>query len=346
MKSQKIFLSKTFTKILAGVFALLLFIQVQAAPLPGLFYASSFDGNVGDTFTFNLKVNPDSAKPAFTVGATLKYDPKVLKFVDASVEKSWLPLGRAPYELTDTASGIITRTAGYPEGAKGVTPFTQYTFKAIGKGDTKVVISEGLALDAENNDSGLQVKTIAIKIGAEKEVAPTESKDKSVEKPVEKVVVKKTVPQEILLTLTGATAIHNNNEYTFTVQHKLKVEQTTTGTTSYVVFDQAGQEAFKDEKVFSTESDTNIVFTIPANRLAQGDYNIVATSKFSDQKTPSNVNKELGVLAQSEKIVTNNVEVPYIPVYVYIIGGLLLLLVLLMWAHKKSKKFRKFLKNF
>ena len=336
-------MNKLLTKnILAGaVIATFGAIAAFATPLPALFYASSFSGNVGDTFTFDLKVSPDASKPAYTVGATLKYDPTVLKFVEASVDKAWLTLSRSPYEITDTTGGVITRTAGYPEGLKNVAPFTHYTFKAIAKGDTKVVISEGMALDADNNDSGLQAKSIAIKIGGENP-APAVADTGTPAAPA----AKKNAQQTITLDVTGATAAYTSADYNFAVMHTLKVAQPTTGTTTVAVFDQNGSQVYTDAKTFDTSTNTSLAYVIPAGTLQPGDYSMVFTTIHSDQKTTVNLKKDLGVLAKETNTVETQVPTPYIPLYVYGIFAILALVIFLMVLHKRSKKFRNFLKNF
>jgi hypothetical protein len=333
---------KTLKTFLATFITLALFAQLAvAAPLPALFYASTFDANVGDTVTFNLKVNPDPSKPVYTVGATLKYDPSMMAYQDATVDRAWMPLSKSPYELTDTSSGVITRTAGYPEGLKAVAPFTTYSFKALKPGDTKIVINEGMSLDAENNDSGLQAKTITIHIASKQQVVQDQTAPAPEETPA-----KKNVQQTITLDVKGQTAMYSTEDYSFSIAHNLKVEQPTTGTTSVSVYDQNGGEVYATTQNFNSSTTTALNYTIPANTLQPGDYSMVITTKHSDQKTPLSITKDLGVLAKADKVVEKNVEVPYIPLYVYAIFGILLIIIFLMYLHKRSKKFRNFLKNF
>jgi hypothetical protein len=194
-----------------------------------------------------------------------------------------------------------------------------------------------MALDADNNDSGLQVKTIAIHVNGSAEKAPAS------ETPAP---TSKTVPQTITLDVTGNTAFYSDEAYNFSIAHALKVAQTTTGTTSFSVFDQNGAEVYSSSEVFNTATDTSITFQIPASTIAPGDYTIVATSKYSDQKTPSTVKKDIGVLARGEKVVEKNVEIETIPLWIWIAVGVLILLLILMILYNNNKKFRKFVKNF
>ena len=337
MKLTKILQTTFFATILTTIFGVALAV---AAPLPALFYASSFDVNVGDNVSFDLKVNPSSDNPVYTVGATLEYDTKTLRYLDSSFDKAWLPLSRNPYELTDTTNGAIVRTAGYPEGLKGTASFLHYSFNALAPGDTKVVISTGMALDANNNDAGIQQKTILIHVHGTKEaVTPKETTTTA-------APTKKNVTQSITLDVTGATAFNTDDSYTFSVLHQLKVAQPTTGTTSVSVYDQSGAEVYKDEQGFSTATDTNLSFAIPAGTIQPGDYSLMLTSKYSDQKSPTVVKKDIGVLAKGEKVLEKTVEVPMIPLYVWIIFAILALVIFFMILHAKSKGFRKFIKNF
>lgn len=336
---------KTLKQILLAFTFSVAFAQFAfAGPLPMQFYASTFEANVGDTVTFTLKVNPEAGKPAYTVGATLKYDPKIVSFIDASVDKAWMPLSKSPYELTDTTNGVVTRTAGYPEGLKTVANFTTYSFRATTPGETKITIGEGMSLDAESNDSGIQSKVIKLTVRGATE--PAEAPTTSTTQTQKAEPAKKNVQQTIVLDVQGQTAMYSDEDYTFNVVHSLKVEQPTTGTTSVSVYDQNGAEAFVTSKNFDNSTTTTLSFTIPANSLVAGNYSLVVTTKHSDQKTPLSVTKDLGVLSKSEKTIEKAVNVPYIPLYVYAIFGILVIIIFFMWLHKRSKKFRNFLKNF
>ena len=112
------------------------------------------------------------------------------------------------------------------------------------------------------------------------------------------------------------------------------------------MFDQNGGEVYSANEVFNTSTDTPISFQIPAGSVAPGDYTIVATSKYSDQKSPSTVNKAIGVLARGEKVVEKNIEIETIPMWIWIAVGVLILLLILMLLYNNNKKFRKFVKNF
>lgn len=312
------------------------------ASLPALFYTSSFEAEVGDVITFDLKVNPTTATAVYTVGATLKYDPEMLTFIGATMDKNWLSLSRAPYELTDTKNGTIQRTGGFPEGAKAATPFLKYSFKARKIGDAKVVIAEGIALDANNNDSGLQKKEITVKIGQGK----TPSIKTKIETKNEKQI-------EVSLALSGATAHFAGSDYALSAILSAKDEkgnplsniENRSGSTTIYLIDKSGNPLYTEVKEFSSISQNQeIQFVISKNMLAVGDYDIIGELKYQGQKTPIVINKAIGVVAKQVEV-KNTVE-SKIPPYMW---SMIIFLIILLLATTVTiyglKKDRKVLKK-
>lgn len=328
---------KTINKILITIVATLaLFTLSFAAPVPAKFYASTFDAQVGQTVEFELKVDPSVAVPVYTVITNLEYDKNLITFKGASYQSGWIPV--TPDEITDTTNGVIKRTAGYPLGAKTTTSIIKYTFVAKAPGKAVVNIAGGSAYDAESNDLGLQNKSITVNIGGQ----PVAEEVKT----PEVVKAEKKVTQIITLEIVGDTGTAQNKAYDFTINQKLKVNQETTGTTSISIFDINGQEVIKDSKVYTTSTDNTLAFNLPENSLVPGNYSLVVTTAHDNQKTPTRITKDLGVVPSTEKIVNTTTEVPFIPVYIWIIIGILAFILLLMIIYNKSKAFRKFIKNF
>ena len=108
-------------KSLILVVTLLLGVHSSLAALPLLFYVNSFDAEVGDTISFDLKLNPSI--PVYTVGTTLSYDPSLLTFVSASASKDMFAVAKVPYELTDTTNGKIKRTGSFNTAITSPTDF-------------------------------------------------------------------------------------------------------------------------------------------------------------------------------------------------------------------------------
>jgi hypothetical protein len=86
--------------------------------------------------------------------------------------------------------------------------------------------------------------------------------------------------------------------------------------------------------------------TIPAKTFQPGNYTLTVDTVHDNQKTAVTLSKEIGGVPATEKIVTKEVPKPFIPLYMYMVIGFVFLLWLLTFIYLKSKKFRKFLKNF
>lgn len=327
-------ITKKLIALVTSIFTLFTF--TFAAPLAAKFYASTFDAKVGQTVEFELKVDPTADKPVYTVVTNLEYDKSLLTFKSASYQGGWIPV--TPDEVTDTANGVIKRTAGYPSGIKTTASIVKYVFEAKAPGKAVVNIIGGSAYDAESNDMGLQNKSITVNIGGT--AVPEESKTPEVVKEEKKVT------QTITLEIVGDTGVPQNKPYNFTVNQKLKVNQETTGTTSMSMYDINGQEVLKQDKAFTTSTDNSLDFSIPENSLVPGNYSLVITTKHDNQKTATRLTKDIGVVASTEKIVNSTTEVPFIPVYIWIIIAILVIILILMIIYSKSKAFRKFIKNF
>lgn len=324
-----------YNKMILAVVTSLTAVTMAFAVTPAKFYASTFDAKVGQTVEFELKVDPSADKPVYTAVVNLEYDKNLLTFKSASYQQGWIPV--TPEEVTDTANGVIKRTAGYPAGAKTLTSIVKYSFVAKAPGKANVNIIGSSAYDVDSNDVGLQNKSITVNIGG------TEVPE--AQKAPEVVKEEKKVTQEIILSFKGDTGMVADKDYMMTVMQDLKVKQDTNGTTSVSIFDINGQEVLKQDKLFTTSDDNSLDFTIPAGSLVAGNYSIVVTSNYDKQKSPARLTKDLGVVNAGEKVVNITEKVAVIPVYIWIIIGILALILILMLFYNMSKGFRKFIKN-
>jgi hypothetical protein len=334
---------KNFNKLLLLPVFIFSFLYATAIPVPAKFFVNSFNAEVGQTVEFELKVEGTDATPVYTVITNLEYDKNLLSFKGATTQAGWIPV--SPDDVTDTANGVIKRTGGYPAGLKQLGSIYKYTFTALAPGDAKVSIVGSSAYDANNTDLGLQNKSITVKIGG-KEKEEVVAEPKTVVAEVKKEVAVKKVPQTINLEFAGQIGLAINKDYTFVLKHNLKVAQETIGSTTISISDVSGNVAWKDVKDFTTPDSAEMLITVPANTLQPGNYTLIVDTKHDNQKTATKLSKDIGAVEATEKIVTQEVMKPYIPVYVYAIGAAMFLWYLLTLAYYKSKKFKKFLKNF
>jgi hypothetical protein len=166
--------------------AMLATAYVFAAPLSTNILVTELEPSIGQDVTLTLRINPDAVNPVYTVSARLSYDTDRLKFKSVSFgDDSAVSLSKVPYYLTDTTEGIIVRTAGFPNGISSSANFVRYTFTAVKSGQATISVLGGQALDAENNDMGLEKKDVILNIGGTAEEPKAE--------PVNQV--KKTIPK-------------------------------------------------------------------------------------------------------------------------------------------------------
>ncbi len=334
-----------FTKNISAILSVFLFVLVfiftasfvWALATPAKFYTTASELKVGQTVDFELKIDGSAEKPVYTAIVNLEYDKNLLTFKGASYQPGWIPV--APDEVTDMANGQIKRTAGYPAGLKTLASILKYTFEAKAPGKATVNILGGSTLDAENRDAGLQNKSITVNIGGTVESLP-EIKKEEIKKEEKKL------PQVVSLEIKGDTALVTSTPYNFTLENKLKVPQATLGTTTVSVYDINGQEVIKEERELNTASDLSMQYIIPANTLFAGNYTIVASVKHDNQKVIFRTSKDLGVVESTEKIVNTKTSVPFIPFYIWIIIAILAAMLIFAIVYHKSKKLRKFIKNF
>lgn len=338
---MKIFTNLINKTLLTFCAFIISFVFATAVPVPAKFFVNTFNAEVGQTVEFELKVEGTEAAPVYTVISNLEYDKTLLKFNSATAQTGWIPV--SPDDVTDTANGVIKRTAGYPAGLKQLASIYKYSFTAMAPGDAKVNIVGSSAYDANNTDLGLQNKSITVKIGGKEEVEPV----KEVVTEVKKDTPKK--PQTITLEFVGMTGFVENKDYTFVLKHNLKVPQDTVGSTTISLVDSANNTVWSEVKEFAMTDSTEMLVTIPANKAQAGNYTLQAETKHDNQKTATKLSKDVGAVSPEEKIVNNEVKVPFIPLYVYGVGvGLFLLwlITFIILKYKTSKGFKKFLKNF
>ena len=341
MKTYLNFINKTLLTTCAFIIS---FMFATAVPVPAKFFVNSFVADVGQTVEFELKVEGTDTAPVYTVISNLDYNKDLLTFKSANTQSGWIAV--SPDDVTDTANGVIKRTAGYPAGLKQLASIYKFSFVAKAPGDAVVNIAGGSAYDANNTDLGLQNKSITVKIGGVKEVTPEVTSAPT--KEVAKVEAKK-VPQTVDLKFVGQSGFATNKDYTFVLQHNLKVAQETFGSTTLALVDTNNNSIWSEVKDFTLSDSGEILFTIPANTIPAGNYVLNVGSTYDNhdnKKSPTILTKELGAVDGTKEIVKEEVKVPFIPMYVYIVAGAIFLLWLITLVYIKSKKFRKFLKNF
>lgn len=276
----------------------------NAQPLNAKFYTNTLDAVVGDKIYLKLMVNPRPEKPIYTVSASLMYDPSVLEFVASEFTDSvkLLPVPKPPYTLTDTTNGMIRRTAGFTNGVDSLVNFTTYEFKAIKEGNTKISIEDGVVLDENNNDIGLQQKELTIRVGA-----PSDGATSTAEYSL-----------NLNLDILGPIAVYKEKAYTFPIDiigREFWIDKTI----KVYVYNEKAELFFTEEKLLNDILDNPTTFTIPANTLVEGNYVISAETTDEFGQNQIIAQKSIGALSNGENWVTKNREF-LLPFFLFIVA--------------------------
>ncbi len=132
---------------------------------------------------FNLKINvtPVGGKN-YTVKTNIKFPANLVKVDSWTYGTNWMPIRKPNYDYLSNSEGLVTRTAGYPEGFSSAVTFGTISFIAKSDGEGVVEFTgENLILDDSNNNdytSGNKVNISVKEITEEVplEIKPTEVK--------------------------------------------------------------------------------------------------------------------------------------------------------------------------
>jgi hypothetical protein len=278
---------------------------VIAQPLGAKFYTNTLDAVVGDEINLQLKINPRADLPIYTVSADLIYNPISLEYVESAYSEDSKVFGvsKPPHFLEDVQNGMIRLTGGYPTGAKSLVNFTRYKFKAVKPGLTKIYIQGGKALDAENNDIGVEQKEITINIISTC-TAEVASEVESTKREI-----------SLVLEILGPIAIYKEVDYTFQVLQPQRLDSRYATLKVYVYNDKT-ELFFEKEMQYVPDEDRYLSFTIPADTLEEGSYVISGETTYEDGTTEVTSQKNIGVLSNGETWFTRN-KTYFIPLFIF-----------------------------
>jgi len=248
--------------------------------------------NVGQIVNVNLEVEPEGSSAVYTVSANLVYDPSKLEFISATFGPEWLELNQKELFVTDTINGLIIRTAGYPNGFLGTAKFVNYKFKAKNPGDTRVLVASGKAFDENNSDVGIRNAELPITILGGKDTDPE--------------VLTQEVEFKLKLRIESDTAFYRQDPFTFNLYHK-KGGKAQQAITKIWVFDEDWNVHYEDEKLWRTDMDNVLAFTIPADTIGkEGNFKIIAKVRYEDGTELEVAEKDVGVLSNGKTWFTKN----------------------------------------
>lgn len=286
------FVKTCFSGLTVFLFIIFFSTEVIAEPLGAKLYTNTLDAKVGDTIYLKLKVNPKTGEPIYTVSASLMYQPSILEYISVEFADSMkmLPVPKPPYTLTDTVNGMIRRTAGYTNGTDSLSDFTKYEFKAVKEGDAIISVEDGVALDGNNTDIGLQQKQLTIHVGPAAEATTT---DYNI---------------ELSLDILGPLAIYKEEDYKFNIFQPEKKAGENAMMKIYV-YNEKAELFYSKEVAVNTGDGQYIPFTIPADTFEVGNYVISAETTFADGNKEVVAQKYIGVLSNGKNWFTKHKDI-------------------------------------
>lgn len=290
--------TNNFKKILSLIFVLVA-TQVYAAPLSTNVLVSELEPKVGQDVNITLRITAERDNPIYTLSSKISYDSDKLTFKNAQIlEEGTLPLVEVPYHVTDTAEGIVVRTAGFPRGYAKSGNFIRYTFTAKKNGQAYVYFLGGQALDSENNDLGVATKEIILSIGGD---APVSTSVTEVAQKEPSAFNKKT---SLAFNVFGDTAVCREKDYEFNLTFSEKVDKSLQGDYKIIVLNDLQDVVFTKDMSAEVGSGNTITLSIPANSLPKG--NLLLRVQNANVKQISD--KELGVINCDEKNILQQVD--------------------------------------
>lgn len=260
--------------------------------------------SVGQMVNVNLEVEPEGSGAVYTVSANLVYDPAKLEFVSATFGPEWLELNQKELFVTDTINGLIIRTAGYPNGFLGKAGFVNYKFRAKSPGDTRVLVASGKAYDENNSDVGISNTELPLTILGDKST--------------EEVTATGEATFKLSLKIESDTAFYRQDAYTFTMYHK-KEGKAQQAITKIWLFDEEWNVHHEDEKLWRTDMDNVLTFTIPADTIEkEGNFKIIAKVRYEDGTELEVAEKDVGVLSNGKTWFTKNSHL-FMPLFLVVV---------------------------
>lgn len=297
--------TQSISKTLASLAVLLCFTSnvVTGQGLDASLVSSTNSIKVGQVVNVSLEVEPEGSGAVYTVSANLVYDPNKLEFISATLGPEWLELNQKELFVTDTINGLIIRTAGYPNGFLGTASFVNYKFRAKSPGETRILVASGKAYDENNADVGIRNTELILSVTGDT-VKP--------EEPFPELDFK------LKLKIESDTAFYRQDDYTFTVYHK-KEEKAQQAITKIWLFDEDWNVHYEDEKLWRTDMDNVLNFTIPADIVKkEGNFKIIAKVRYEDGTELEVAEKGVGILSNGKTWFTKNSQV-FMPLFFLVV---------------------------
>jgi hypothetical protein len=182
-----------YSAIIIGIFGLMTpaFAATVATLAPG-----NVNAVVGKSFTVTINVNPQGSMN-YAEKLEIDFPPDILEVTSFNFASNWMALTQSGYDITDNTNGTLTKTAGYPSGFSGETPFGTITFRTKKSGNglirigntsmafeanaqTAIVGSGTTFIVSDNTPAPVAIKTKPSTLSKEIKTTPTVQIDKNI----------------------------------------------------------------------------------------------------------------------------------------------------------------------
>lgn len=99
----------------------------------------------GDSVSLSLIAEPASSN-VVSVRAHVVFDPSVLEEESFTYAPGWLSVAESGYDSVENGQGSVIKTAGYPGGITGQTPFATITFRVKSPGESDIGLAGDTAM--------------------------------------------------------------------------------------------------------------------------------------------------------------------------------------------------------
>ena len=289
----------------------------------------------GQIFSLKIDINPRGIKN-YTVKASIKFPPELVALKTWTYTNNWMPLRQSGYDYFNNTSGVLIRTAGYPEGFDKITKFGSAVFIAK-KSGTGVIefTSDSMSLDENGNN---------IYIGGNKSTIIVASLSHDTPEGVSTEIPSTT--QEIINPSAGeiveqlfdinfiieSPVIRNSGDLVAKTQFTSFGTVPTPVSMAYRIEDIGGKVVYTEKDEVTVETEKLVIKEFKSLNLIEGKYRLILTTIYGDN-IKDEFRQEFEVKnapAQSKKIFTRAWAI------LFVIVGICALIIYLFKKRKKE----------
>lgn len=153
-------------KLLTLIISIATVLPVMASAASFVVAPSSGSYTAGDTVVLSVSVAP-AESTVYTAMLDARFSPDTFEVVSFSMNDNMIPLKQPGYDAVDNATGVFTKTGGYPGGLSATAPFGSIVLRAKKDGAGIFTIADNSKLlDVNNADQQRGDQSVSFAIAA------------------------------------------------------------------------------------------------------------------------------------------------------------------------------------